>query len=201
MIAEPIAEVQLREMASGVALSQLAAQRKDSPRAQLEARRATGRHAELRRALTTGLWDIWVLAGGSSPDAAAQIAGLPCASADLDGLPYALVPGRGCGALEQILGGPGQPRASAGRGGTGNGLLRDVAAMQPAPTAVPGGRPVSRIRQPQWAGAGNDDGDPVPEFPCAGSSRLLAALARPPGREVPGIRFTLRPDFDVTPEC
>jgi DNA helicase HerA-like ATPase len=28
----------------------------------------------------------------------------------------------------------------------------------------------------------------------------VAALARPPAREVPGLRFVLRPDFDVTPE-
>jgi DNA helicase HerA-like ATPase len=28
----------------------------------------------------------------------------------------------------------------------------------------------------------------------------VAALARPPARELPGIRFVLRPDFDVTPE-
>jgi len=200
VIAEPIGAGQLREMASGVALAQLAAQRMDSPRAQLDARRAAGRHAELRRAVTTGLWDVWVLAGGSSPDAAAQIAGLLCASADLDGLPYALVPEHGCGPLERILGGPGQPQAPARPGGSGNSLLRDIAAMQPAPTPVPGGPPVRRSRQPQWAAAGTDDAEPIPEFPCAGSSRLLAALARPPGREVPGIRFTLRPDFDVTPE-
>ncbi|MET9608125.1 ATP-binding protein [Streptomyces sp. NPDC006512] len=32
------------------------------------------------------------------------------------------------------------------------------------------------------------------------SSDLLAALARPPIREVPGVRFALRPEFDVTPE-
>jgi hypothetical protein len=68
VIAEPIAAVQLREMAGGVALAQLSAQRMDSPRAQLEARRAGGRHAELRRALTTGLWDIWVLAGQAGWD-------------------------------------------------------------------------------------------------------------------------------------
>ena len=41
---------------------------------------------------------------------------------------------------------------------------------------------------------------PVPASPFDGSSRLLAALARPPARELPGIRFVLRPDFDVTPE-
>jgi hypothetical protein len=197
VIAQPVAAGQLRELAGEAAMSQLMAQRSDSPRAQLEARRAAGRHAELRRAPATGLWDIWLLAGGDSPDAAAQVAGLLCASADLDGLPYALAPGRGCGALEQVLGGPGQPGAPAG---PGNGLLRDIIAMQPAPAAGSAGRPAVPARQPQREAPGNDDGDPLPEFPCAGSTRLLAALARPPEREVPGIRFALRPDFDVTPE-
>lgn len=32
------------------------------------------------------------------------------------------------------------------------------------------------------------------------SSRLLAALTRPPGLEVPGIRLVTSPDFDITPE-
>ncbi|MFG2330188.1 ATP-binding protein [Streptomyces sp. NPDC048604] len=32
------------------------------------------------------------------------------------------------------------------------------------------------------------------------SSDLLAALARPPVQEIPGVRFALRPEFDVTPE-
>jgi len=43
---------------------------------------------------------------------------------------------------------------------------------------------------------------PVPgsEVPFHGSTALLAALVRPPEREVPGVRFALRPDFDVTPE-
>jgi hypothetical protein len=40
--------------------------------------------------------------------------------------------------------------------------------------------------------------DPV--APCYGSTELLAALIRPPEAEVPGVRLTLRPDFDVTPE-
>ena len=39
----------------------------------------------------------------------------------------------------------------------------------------------------------------VPE-PFYGSTELLAALVRPPEAEVPGVRFALRPDFDVTPE-
>ena len=200
VIAEPVPDGQRREMASRVALAQLSAQRYDNPRSQLEARRTAGRHAELQRAAATGLWNIWLLAGGESPDAAAQVAGLLCASADLDGLPYALVPGRGYGALQQFLGGPGPSRAPAGQSGNGNGLLADVMAMQPAPAAVPGVRAPDPVRSPQRSGTGDDDGVPVPEFPCAGSSRLVAALARPPGREVPGIRFTLRPDFDVTPE-
>lgn len=42
--------------------------------------------------------------------------------------------------------------------------------------------------------------DPVPESPFAASSELVAVLARPPAREVPGVRFVLRPDFDLTPE-
>jgi len=44
---------------------------------------------------------------------------------------------------------------------------------------------------------------PVPgsEVPFYGSTALLAALVRPPEREVPGVRFALRPDFDVTPEA
>jgi hypothetical protein len=200
VIAQPVAAGQLRELTGSAAMAQLIAQRSDSPRAQLETRRMAGRHAELQRAASTGLWDTWVLAGGSSPDAAAQIAGLLCASADLGGLPYALVPGRGGGAFEQVLGGPEQPKAPAGPGGAGNGLLQDIIGMQPAPAVGFGGRPVVPARQPQRTGTIGDDGEPVPEFPCAGSTRLLAALARPPEREVPGIRFTLRPDFDVTPE-
>jgi hypothetical protein len=139
VLADPVGAARLGAMTSEVVLAQLGAQRHDSPRAQLAARRTSARHTELRRAAATGLWDIRLLAAGATPDAAAQVAGLLCASADLDGLPYAL-------------------------------------ALAPG------------------------DGDPAPEFPVAGSTRLLAALARPPAREVPGILFTLRPDFDVTPE-
>jgi hypothetical protein len=39
-----------------------------------------------------------------------------------------------------------------------------------------------------------------PGGPFYGSTELLAALVRPPEAEVPGVRFALRPDFDVTPE-
>jgi DNA helicase HerA-like ATPase len=43
-------------------------------------------------------------------------------------------------------------------------------------------------------------GDGVPAAPFYGSTEVLAALVRPPEQEVPGVRFALRPDFDVTPE-
>jgi uncharacterized protein len=43
-------------------------------------------------------------------------------------------------------------------------------------------------------------GDGVPATPFYGSTEFLAAVARPPEAEVPGVRFALRPQFDVTPE-
>jgi len=203
VIAEPVTDGQLQDMVSQVALAQLGAQRHDSPRAKLTARRAEGRHTELRRAAATGLWHIRLLAGGQTPDAAAQVAGLVCASADLDGLPYTLAPARECGALHELLGGTGQPYALTRPGDDGHGLLRDVMAMQSAGGASahePAGGPPGGPRIGAGTAYPSGDEDPGPEFPCAGSSRLLAALARPPAQEVPGIRFTLRPDFDVTPE-
>jgi DNA helicase HerA-like ATPase len=43
-------------------------------------------------------------------------------------------------------------------------------------------------------------GDARPGQPFYASTELLAALSRPPEREMPGIRLALRPDFDVTQE-
>jgi uncharacterized protein len=60
-------------------------------------------------------------------------------------------------------------------------------ALSPVPVSPPGG--------PAAPG-----GDGVPAAPFYGSTELLAALVRPPAREVPGVRLALRPDFDVTPE-
>jgi DNA helicase HerA-like ATPase len=65
-----------------------------------------------------------------------------------------------------------QSRAAAGTAGT---------AGSPAPAVEPGG-------------------DGIAAAPFYGSTELLAALARPPDAEVPGVRFALRPDFDVTQE-
>ena len=53
------------------------------------------------------------------------------------------------------------------------------------------------LADPSPAPAG---GDGILGYPFLASTDLLAALARPPDREVPGIRLVLRPDFDVTQE-
>jgi uncharacterized protein len=65
-------------------------------------------------------------------------------------------------------------------------------ALSPAP--VP---PTGSAGSPAPAAA---LGDGVAAAPFYGSTELLAALARPPEAEVPGVRFALRPDFDVTQE-
>jgi DNA helicase HerA-like ATPase len=69
-------------------------------------------------------------------------------------------------------------------------------ALSPAP-AFPPGSPGLPAPPPPVAGLG---GDGIPAAPFYGSTELLAALVRPPEAEVPGVRFALRPDFDVTPE-
>jgi uncharacterized protein len=52
----------------------------------------------------------------------------------------------------------------------------------------------------QDAGPAPAGGDAALSYPWYASTELVAALARPPEREVPGVRLALRPDFDVTPE-
>ncbi|MEV0406479.1 ATP-binding protein [Actinoallomurus sp. NPDC050550] len=142
LLAEPVNTVETGRLADEIADRAYTAQSmaERSPENTVEAARLERRHRELRQAATSGLWRVRLLAGGMSPQAAARVAALVCASADLDGLPYALVP---------------QPDADPKAG-----------------TA----------------------------YPFEAGSRLVAALARPPVREVPGVRFVVRPEFDVTPE-
>jgi len=61
-------------------------------------------------------------------------------------------------------------------------------ALSPAP-----------VPPPSWPSGPGGDGTAAAPF--YGSTALLAALVRPPEAEVPGVRFALRPDFDVTPEA
>jgi uncharacterized protein len=147
--AEPVTPAELRALSEEVGLRQRIAEGSADrfPERAAEARRLKERSAELQRGRSTGLWRITIVAGGRDEPGAARIAGLLCASADLDGLPYALSP----------------------------------AALGPGSGPEPGG-------------------DAVPASPFYGSTQLLAALARPPESEVPGVRLALRPDFDVTPE-
>jgi uncharacterized protein len=147
--AEPLTPAELRALSEEVGLRQQNAGRgaDQFPEQAAQARRLKERYAELQRGLSTGFWRISILAGGRDQPSAARIAGLLCASTDLDGLPYAVSPG----------------------------------PFGPGSTPEPGG-------------------DAVPASPFYGSTQFLAALARPPESEMPGVRLALRPEFDVTPE-
>ncbi|MFF3018719.1 helicase HerA domain-containing protein [Streptomyces sp. NPDC057939] len=156
VLADPVPPGELEELTGDTADRQRRAQSKaaGSPEYGLDAARLERRHKELAKAAATGLWRIRLLAGGRTPEDAQRVAALVCASADLEGLPYALKPTGQVGDLPTVL------------------------------TTGPDGR---HLPEPG-------------STPFHGSSELLAALARPPAHEVPGVRFALRPDFDVTPE-
>jgi DNA helicase HerA-like ATPase len=63
------------------------------------------------------------------------------------------------------------------------------------------GLPYALSPAPFGPGSGLEPGgDAVPASPFYGSTQFLAALARPPESEVPGVRLALRPEFDVTQE-
>jgi DNA helicase HerA-like ATPase len=75
----------------------------------------------------------------------------------------------------------GQPYAIAPAERAAGRLRELLADPDPSPPAPPGG-------------------DGILGYPFLASTDLLAVLARPPDREVPGLRLVLRPDFDVTQE-
>jgi hypothetical protein len=147
LLAEPVNATEVARLADDVADRAYTAQSmaERSPENAVEALRLERRHRELRQGRSSGLWRVHLMAGGVSTQASARVAALVCASADLDGMPYALAP----------LPGTGESATSG-------------------------------LAEPAW--------------PFKAGSRLVAALARPPVREVPGVRFVVRPEFDVTPE-
>jgi DNA helicase HerA-like ATPase len=149
VVAEPLPQAELWSLAEEVGLRQRLAEREADrfPERAVAARRLKERHGEFQRGVSTGFWRLTIAAGGTDAPSAARVAGLLCASADLDGLPYALCP------------------------------------------ALPGAGP-DLVLEP--------GGDAAPASPFYGSTELLAALARPPESEIPGVRLALRPDFDVT---
>lgn len=152
MLAEPITGQDLDELIAQTSNDhrQTVPKAASSPDYAISAQRLQLRHRELSQAVTTGLWRTRLLAGGTSVEAAIRVAALLCASADLDQLPYQLIPGRISHTLQVAL-----------------------------TTQIP-------IR------AGTT--------PFQASSHLVAAIARPPAFEIPGVQCRLRPQFDVTPE-
>lgn len=148
VLAEPVPATEIGAIARQVAVEERQAQSKaQSPEHAVAAARLQRRHRELQQGRSTGMWRVHLLAGGESPAAAAAVAGLLCASADLGRQPYALAPTGTTGDLEKIL------------------------AL-----------------------------DDLPGSPVLAGSPLLASLAVAPVEEVPGLRFAMRSEFDVTPE-
>jgi uncharacterized protein len=189
LVAEPADAGTVGELALEASRDQLSAQQNSSPRTQLAARRAAARHAELREAASTGLWRVQLLAGGTTPADARRVAGLLRASADLRGLPYALVSSASAVPAAAGARGNGQPGTSG---------MRSARQAMASPQWQVDALTSPAVAAQRLADASQDT--PQPESPFYASTHLVAALARPPVREVPGLRFTLRPEFDVTPE-
>jgi len=210
LLAEPASHEVITELATVAARAQLAAQQLSNPRAKLAARRAGARHEELRRAAATGLWNLHLLAGAATAHDAACVAQMLCASADLRGLPYALSVQSSARPLADALAADGE-RLNSQEPDRAPVLLhnRDRASWDGPAAAysrsADGARTQwqhtnSTAQTPAIQYPGDDQDEPVPVSPFFASSRLVSALARVPAREVPGVRFTLRPRFDVTPE-
>ncbi len=147
-------------------------QRDRDEHARLELERAEARYRELTRSSATGVWDVRVLVGAPTNTATRLTAALLCGAGDLDDLPYLLTPAAGPpSTLAEAL----RPPVDPGPGSPGFG--------QPGPQL--GGSPSAGV---------------AARFPFRAGGELLAALARPPRRELPGITLVTPHTFDVTPE-
>ncbi|OHV38502.1 MULTISPECIES: ATP-binding protein [Pseudofrankia] len=173
-------------------------QRERDEHARLELERAEARYRELTRSRATGMWDARVLVGAPSTTEARLTAALLCGAGDLDDLPYLLTPAGGRPtSLAEALGLPERPRpatapqaVTAGPGGPGP--IRPVPGVgtgQPGPVRAPS----PPVGGPATAGV-------AATFPFRAGGELVAALARPPRRELPGITLVTPHTFDVTPE-
>jgi hypothetical protein len=216
LLAEPVGQDTVTEMAADAAHTQFDAEQTRSPRARLAARRAAARHDELREAGTSGLWRVHLLGGAANPDAAARVARLVASAADLRGLPYGLVPRLVTGSLPDTLtvaGGSNLPARRAVAAVMQPGAGADRSWWDAPMSAGPWGGPAPADGTRQWPQPGpgpspaeafrqaQDERDTlVPQSPFTASTRLVAALAKAPARELPGLRFVLRPEFDLTPE-
>ena len=94
LVAEPLSAAEIGKLAEELAQrEQYATGDSDRfPGRATTARRLSLRHGEMRTGVSSGMWRIWLLAGGADAEAAVRVTGLVCASADLSGLPYALAP-------------------------------------------------------------------------------------------------------------
>ncbi|MFC7623079.1 ATP-binding protein [Microlunatus sp. GCM10028923] len=132
-IAEPVAGDELEEAIAGVSneLRRTAARSGASPEYTVTAEQLRRRHRELSLAMTNGLWRVRYAAGSNSAEGARRIAALVCASADLDQLPYTLVPARTAGDLDSVLDQSAEPATYVS-----SRFLAAIAA--PPATEVPG---------------------------------------------------------------
>ena len=183
--AEPVTPAELRALSEEIALRQRIAEGTADrfPERAAQARRLKERHGELQRGQSTGLWRVTIAAGGRDEPSAARIAGLLCASADLEGLPYALSPApfspghrgrarrrRRAGlAVLRVDPVAGRARAAAGVRGAG-GQAGAAARLRRHPGAarrMPAGR----------AGRNRAGRDPGPEPAGGGTADAVARLA------------------------
>ncbi|MFF0155056.1 ATP-binding protein [Micromonospora sp. NPDC005203] len=105
LLADPVPADDVAAQARQLAVQERDARaRGSSPTQGVRALRLERRHRELAAAETLGWWRIHLLAAGTTPAAAAAVAGLLSASVDLHGLPYALAPTRVSGVLSDLLG-------------------------------------------------------------------------------------------------
>jgi uncharacterized protein len=97
LVAEPLSPGEIGQLADELAQRERYATGDSDrfPGRATAARRLSLRHAEMRKGASAGIWRVRLLAGGADTEAAARVAGLVCASADLSGLPYALAPDGG----------------------------------------------------------------------------------------------------------
>jgi len=119
LVAEPLSAGEIGQLADELARrEQYATGDSDRfPGRATAARRLSLRHAEVRKGASAGIWRVRLLAGGADTGAAARVAGLVCASADLTGLPYALAPASTAArGLAEVLDDPGPEGASSAGG-------------------------------------------------------------------------------------
>ncbi|HET8657827.1 MAG TPA: DUF87 domain-containing protein, partial [Micromonosporaceae bacterium] len=137
--AVPTGEVDRLAAEAGAQAREAGARATGSPEYALRTARLEHQHRELRRAESTGLWRVHLLAGGLDAPSARRVAGLLAAGVDLAGQPYTLVPSDLAAPLDDVLYGQPWRRGNAHAPFLAGSPL--LAALMPVPrTEVPGVR-------------------------------------------------------------